>query len=101
MDPTFEFDSELIPWTNGQGSWVFATLPVDVADVVRDIVPTKRGFGSVRVRVRLEEIEWRTSIFPDSSSGSYVLPVKAAVRKKADVDLGDTVRLELDVLIED
>lgn len=101
MGPTFTFASELFPWEAGEGSWVFASLPVDVSDVIKDIVPVRRGFGSVRVQVRIGDVEWRTSIFPSTEMKTYVLPIKKDVRRRRGIDIGDTVELELDVLIED
>lgn len=99
MDPTFSFRSLLELWSGGNGSWVFATVPLDESDIIKEIVPHRRGFGSVRVRVRLHEVEWRTSIFP-MKEGTYFLPVKTAVRKKAKVDVGDDVAIEIDVVID-
>jgi hypothetical protein len=32
---------------------------------------------------------WTTSIFPGSGGGPYVLPVKRAVRRAEDLDVGD------------
>jgi hypothetical protein len=49
------------------------------------------------VRVRLGGSEWRTSIFPDSKSGCYVLPVKKAVRKTENVEVGDIGDFEIDI----
>ena len=99
MDPTFTFTSELVPWTSDKASWVFAHVPVDDSEEIREIVPERNGFGSIKVRGRIGPVEWTTSIFPDSSSGGFVLPVKKDVRTKAKVDVGDTVEIELDVLI--
>lgn len=99
MDPTFTFESKLVPWNNDKASWVFAYLPTDEADEINEIVPDRNGFGSIKVRCRIGEVEWKTSIFPDKRSGSFVLPVKKPVRAKAMVDVGDTVEIELDVLI--
>jgi len=47
--------------------------------------------------VTLDEIVWRTSVFPVKSSGGYFLPVKMDVVRKADIAAGDevTVRLAL------
>lgn len=50
-----------------------------------------RGFGSVRVEATVGGTTWRTSVFPDSRGGSYVLPVKRAVREAEDLDDGDQV----------
>jgi len=101
MDPTFTFSTELTPWEATQATWVFATVPKEESEEIADIVPNRRGFGSIRVRARIDHVEWRTSVFPDSKSGCFVLPVKKAVRTKAKVDLGDVVELELDILIDE
>jgi len=79
---------------------VFLTVPVDESDQIREMVPVKRGFGSVRVEVAVGETAWRTSVFPDSKSGSYFLPVKKAVRTAQKVDVGDKVEVELTIMIE-
>lgn len=54
-----------------------------------------RGFGSVRVEATVGGTTWRTSVFPDSRGGSYVLPVKRAVREAEDLDDGDQVTVTL------
>ncbi|MGI9641600.1 MAG: DUF1905 domain-containing protein [Acidimicrobiia bacterium] len=90
MDVSFTFDAEL--WLSSvEGSWVFLTVPEDISDDIEDGVPTKGGFGSVKVRVNIGETSWSTSLFPDSKAGAYILPVKKAVRTAESVDIGDTV----------
>jgi hypothetical protein len=56
-----------------------------------------RGFGSLRVEVRIGATTWRTSIFPSSSAGTFVLPVKKAVRRAQGLEVGQraTVHLRL------
>lgn len=90
------FEAELWQY-DGDGGWHFVTLPADVAAEVREQVPPRRGFGSVRVTAMVGESRWQTSLFPESRSGSYVLPVKAPVRRANDLLPGDlvTVRLSL------
>ena len=51
---------------------------------------SKRGWGSLRVAARIGETMWRTSIFPGNDA-SWLLPVKADVRKAEGVAEGDTV----------
>ena len=84
------FSATLWQW-KGEGGWHFVTLPPEVADEVREHAPPRRGFGSVRVTVVLGESRWQTSLFPESGSGSYVLPVKEAVRRANDLLEGDQV----------
>ncbi len=98
MEPTFEFDAPL--WLHSSGSWVFLTVPEDESDIIRDIAPRAGGFGSVRVRVNIAGQEWKTSVFPQKNSGPYVLPVKKDVRRRANIDVGDTVDVTLTMLID-
>lgn len=87
------FTAPLWLW-NGKGAWHFVTLPVDDSQIIRMAVP-RRGWGSVRVKARIGETSWATSIFPDSKSGAYLLPVKADVRKAERLAPGDAVGITL------
>ncbi|WP_257792107.1 DUF1905 domain-containing protein [Marisediminicola antarctica] len=49
------------------------------------------GFGSIRVSVTLGGSTWLTSIFPDSKSGTFLLPVKGSIRARERVAPGDVV----------
>ena len=101
MEATFAFTAELFEWdARDDASWVFVSLPVDVADDIRDMVPSQKGFGSVPVLVRCGSSEWRTSVFPDKGSGSFVLPVKKAVRTKEKLEIGGSGDFEIDVTPE-
>jgi hypothetical protein len=53
----------------------------------------------VRVEARVGTVVWRTSIFPDSKSGAFLLPIKAEVRRRAGISAGDRVGLTIDLLI--
>ncbi len=97
MGATCRFTAELWPWKT-EGGWYFVTLPRDAAEAVREQPRPPRGFGSVRVRATIGATTWTTSVFPDSGSGSYVLPVKKSVRTAEGLDDGDPVDVQLDVL---
>ncbi len=86
-------------WTGGQGSWHFLTVPPDQSVEIRAhrFGSSRRGFGSVRVKATINEVSWRTSVFPQKSGG-YILPVKAEVRRRAGISAGDEVRVELELL---
>lgn len=95
MVNTFEFSAELWRYA-GKAAWYFVTLPHEVADDIDEITgDTRRGFGSVRVEVTIGSSTWNTSIFPDTKSESFVLPVKKAVRVAEDLDDGTPVDVRL------
>lgn len=95
-----DFEAELWVWdARRDESWTFVTLPVDASDVIRDVTAgERRGFGSVRVEARVGATVWRTSIFPDSKAGAYVLPVKKAVRKAHALEPGDKVTVAVELI---
>lgn len=94
---TFEFVAPLWLYP-GDAGWHFVSVPGEVSDDIDALTAgNRRGFGSVRVTVTVGSTNWQTSIFPDSKSGTYMLPVKKAVRAAEGLSTdGDvTVRLEL------
>ena len=94
---SYQFEADLWRWDARQAdSWTFVSLPTDLADEINDVAgPISRGFGSLRVDVTIGETTWRTSIFPDAKRGTYVLPLKRAVRSAENLKTGDTARVRL------
>jgi hypothetical protein len=85
-------------WTGETASWHFITVPEELSEDIRlHSLANRGGFGSVRVEARIGDVIWRTSVFPQKSGG-YLLPVKADVRRRADIAAGDDVSLTLKLL---
>ena len=84
--------------SDAAGRWFFITVPDDQSNEIRaHAFGSPRGFGSVRVEARINNVIWRTSVFP-LNSGGYILPVKAEIRGKAGLAAGDEVTVELELL---
>jgi hypothetical protein len=97
---THSFDAELWQWQSETAppSWYFVTVPPEFADDVRLEAGPPSGFGSVRVEVTVGRTTWRTSLFPSKDEGSYVLPVKKAVRVAEHLDEGGVCSVVLRVV---
>ena len=92
------FTSELWRYS-GEDGWHFVTLPAEITDEIRARgAGLHRPFGSLPVQARLSEVTWRTSLFADKKRNAYLLPVKAEVRRQADVSVGDVVDVQIDLL---
>jgi Domain of unknown function (DUF1905) len=93
------FVAELWLWqARRQDTWTFVTLPPDVTAAIADDADTRgprAGFGSVKVHVRIGGTTWQTSVFPDSASGCFVLPIKRSVRQATGIEAGDVVTVHL------
>lgn len=93
------FTSLLWIWrSEAAGSWYFVTVPEELSGEIKSrSLGSPRGFGSVRVEASIKDVQWRTSVFP-LKSGGYLLPVKADVRKRAELAAGEEVAVSLELL---
>ena len=102
---TVSFAAALWRWQgNGSGSWHFVSATGEAAQAIsahalvdRLERGRRRGFGSVKVEARIGDSRWATSVFP-GSSGDWILPVKAAIRKAEGLGEGDSAVVELELL---
>lgn len=84
----------------GMSAWRFLTVPkTEAIKIKRTFGDLARGFGSLPVIVEIGNSKWETSIFPDKKSSSYLLPLKAIIRKKENISDGDNVTFNLEIQI--
>jgi hypothetical protein len=84
--------------SDAAGRWYFITIPAEEsAEIKAHAFGNPRGFRSVKVEASIGDVTWRTSVFP-LNSGGYLLPIKAEVRRQADLGAGDEVTVELELL---
>lgn len=94
----YEFETSLFRWAARRELWVFARLPDEIADEIRDMPLRRGGFDSVKIIATLGSSRWSTSIFPEPDGG-YVLAVKKVIRVREGVDLGDRVRIAIEPVV--
>lgn len=91
-----EFTAPLFRWSGG--NWFFVALPDEAADEARfEAAGMRGGFGSIKVIARVGESEWRTSLFPDKSRDTFLLPMKKQVRAAEGLHEGEDVRISLEI----
>lgn len=80
----------------GMSGWHFISLSKKNAALIKAAYGAHaRGFGSLPVTVTIGKTSWDTSIFPDKRSSTYLLPLKASVRKAEDIFADDRVSFEI------
>lgn len=70
----------------GKGGWHFITLPKTLSKRIRknhDL--DEEGWGRLKTTAKIGKTEWKTAIWFDSKIRTYLLPVKADVRRKESV----------------
>ncbi len=80
------------------GGWHFFPIGERASLEIRAAVKAKpKAFGSIRVKAQIGKAAWTTSVFP-TKEGTYLLPIKAAIRAQASIEEGDTVTIHLTLL---
>ena len=84
---------------SGHAAWHFITIPKEEARVIKEAQSERprRGWGAIRVKATIGKTAWETSIFPDKKSGSYLVPLKAEMRRREKISVNDTVRITLHI----
>lgn len=90
-----EFNGKIWYW-RGPAPWFFMTVPEQQSNELKAIVGfVTYGWGMIPATVRIGKTEWTTSLF--HKDGSYIVPIKASVRKAENLEKGDKVTLRLEV----
>ncbi len=85
---------------SGKSAWHFISLPKALSAKIKKLfLGLERGWGSLPVRVKIGESEWQTSIFPDKKTKSYLLPLKAGIRKTENIKVADKVKVSIEILV--
>lgn len=80
----------------GMAGWRFLALPKKQGKEIKEKFGVRaKGWGSLPVSVTIGKTMWNTSIFPDKKSGTYILPLKARVRKLEDITDDSTVTFSI------
>ncbi len=92
------FAGRVIEW-RGPSPYYFVPVPdAESADIREVAAMATYGWGVIPVAARIGEIAFETSLFP--KDGGYLLPLKDAVRKRADLSTGDDVTVEMTIRLQ-
>ena len=98
------FTAPLLVWrTEKYGDIGYVRIEGETAEAIgtfelmRRLELGRRGFGSVKVNVRVGESRWSTSVFPQKEGG-WFLPVKKAVCRAEGLEADDAVSVELELI---
>ncbi|MEI6230241.1 MAG: DUF1905 domain-containing protein [Actinomycetes bacterium] len=89
------FSAEVFYW-RGPSPFHFVAVPPDECVELQAISSiVTYGWGMIPVNVTVGETDFYTALFP--KDGGYFVPLKAAIRKAEQIDVGDVVTLTLEV----
>lgn len=94
--PIFSVRSEVTKY-HGHGGWHFVWVDRRQSAVLKKLFGRATAWGAIPVTVALGASRWNTSVFYSTKDKKYLMGLKAAVRKKEGVSMGDTVQFMIQV----
>lgn len=92
-----EVTGEVVAW-RGPAPHHFVRIEDDEAALVSETAAAVTyGWGMVPVRLTLGATTWTTSLWP--KDGGYLVPLKAEVRRREGVALGDLVTVRVEIVL--
>ena len=76
--------------------WTFVSLPKELSAEIRgNFRCLEEGWGRMKVTAKLGNSEWQTAIWFDIKQDTYLLPLKAKIRKQENVSLGEDLQVTI------
>ncbi len=92
---TIEFEGEIWFW-RGPAPWYFVTVPEQQCRELKAIAGVVTyGWGMIPVDATIGNTAYYTALWP--KDGSYIVPIKARIRRAEDIEEGDLVTVRLEV----
>lgn len=80
----------------GATGWHFVTMSARLSNKIRgNHGMSEEGWGRLKTIASVEGFEWKTAIWFDRKSGGYLLPIKAEIRRKANISEGSTISIHV------
>jgi hypothetical protein len=91
----FRFETHVIHW-RGPSPFFFAPIPLKYVEELRQVSRiVTYGWGMIPVVTQIGDFAFNTSLFPKGET--YLLPLKADVRRKTNITVGDLIAVEMTV----
>jgi len=78
--------------------WNFLFMPQDLAkEILLMHKHQEEGWGRMKITAKIGNNEWKTSIWFDTKNDTYLLPIKAEIRKKEkiEMEIGNKVKTKI------
>ena len=92
----YEFSAETYLCSSSieMGGWTFVSLPKELSMEIRNHFQWREeGWGRMKATAKLGGSEWQTAIWFDTKQDTYLLPLKAKIRKQEHVVLGEDLQV--------
>ncbi len=96
MKKVFTITSEVWRWP-GVGGWHFVYVDRKYNEMIKKLGKIY-GSGFVKIRATIGQTSWDTALFPHRKENAYLISIKSAIRKKEEIQIGDKLKLKVELL---
>lgn len=83
---------------SGPNGWCFVSLPADIAHEIRENLKwQEEGWGRMKAIAKIGQSQWDTAIWFDKKQNTYLLPIKAEIRKNEKLGLNQQIKIMIGV----
>ncbi len=92
---TYQFSTNL--WKHDSpGGWYFVSLPKQLSKEIRENLGwQEEGWGRMKTEAEIKNHQWKTAIWFDTKMQLYVLPIKAEIREKLNLEINKMIEIKI------
>ena len=73
--------------------WHFVSLPTEISTEIRENLKwQEEGWGRLKATAKIGNSQWETAIWFDTKHKTYLLPLKADIRKKEKIAIDKDIK---------
>lgn len=93
----YEFKTEM--WRHSSpGGWYFVSLPKMMSKEIRENHKwQEEGWGRMKALAQIAALKWETAIWFDTKKDTYILPIKAEIRKKSNLEINNKIEMSISI----
>lgn len=91
------YEFRATPWQyKAPNGWYFVSMPETFSKEIRDtFINEEEGWGRLKATAKIENTEWKTAIWFDTKMNTYLLPLKAEIRKKEQIGIDKEIKITI------
>jgi hypothetical protein len=97
----YQLKGKSFVWPGESVNWYFLPVPKTEGQRIRADFSSQGNrscFASIKVEVTIGDSVWQTALFYSKPAESYILPVKATIRRAQDIDVGEQVEYTIRIV---
>jgi len=97
MDAKIKYEFSAKVWQHSlPNGWYFVSVPIKIAKEIRTHLKwQEEGWGRLKAAAKIANSEWETAIWFDTKKNTYLLPLKAEIRKKEKLESDKTIKVSI------